>query len=109
MKSPLILTGSLVIASTLSALGAEAKANWDTHCLQCHGKEGHGDTKMGKLLQAMDLTDAKKQAAFTDAAAEKAIKEGIKEGSKTKMKAFGDKLSDDEVKALVAHVRTLKK
>jgi mono/diheme cytochrome c family protein len=33
----------------------------------------------------------------------------VKENGKTTMKAFGDKLSDDEIKALVAYVRTLKK
>lgn len=109
MKSSLILTGSIVIASALSALGADAKENWDKHCAQCHGKDGSGDTKMGKQLQAMDLTDAAKQASFSDAKATTAIKEGIKEGGKTKMKAFAGKLTDDEIKALVAYTRSLKK
>jgi mono/diheme cytochrome c family protein len=109
MKSSLILTGSFIIASSLSGLGADAKANWDANCAQCHGKNGNGDTKMGKQLQAADLTDAKKQSSFSDAQAATAIKQGIKEGGKTKMKAFGDKLSDEEVKALVAYTRTLKK
>jgi cytochrome c553 len=39
----------------------------------------------------------------------KATKEGVKEGDKTKMKAFADVLSDDEIKALVKHIRSLKK
>jgi mono/diheme cytochrome c family protein len=39
----------------------------------------------------------------------KAIKEGVKEGDTVKMKGFSDTLSDDEVKALVAYVRTFKK
>ena len=34
---------------------------------------------------------------------------GVKQGGKTTMKAFGGKLTDDEIKALVAYVRTLKK
>ena len=38
----------------------------------------------------------------------KAIKEGIKEDDKTKMKGFPD-LSDDEVKSLVAYIRSMKK
>ena len=38
-----------------------------------------------------------------------AIKDGVKQNGKTTMKAFGGKLSDDEIKALVAYVRTLKK
>lgn len=109
MKSSLILTGSLIIASSLCALGADAKANWDTHCAQCHGKGGNADTKIGKQLNAKDLTDAKVQAGFTDAEATTAIHDGMKEEGKTRMKAFGDKLSADEIKALVAYVRTLKK
>lgn len=105
----LLLSLSLFAVSSLSVFGADAKANWDANCAQCHGKEGRGDTKMGKQLQAADLTDAKKQASFSDAQATTAIKEGIKEGGKTKMKAFGDKFSDEDLKALVAYVRTLKK
>jgi len=37
-------------------------------------------------------------------------KEGVKDADgKIKMKAFGDVLTDDEIKALVKHVRALKK
>jgi mono/diheme cytochrome c family protein len=108
MKTSLILTGSLVLASSFSVFGADGKALWDANCAQCHGKSGAGDTKMGQQVGAMDLTDAKKQSSFTDAQATAAIKNGIKEGGKTKMKAF-PKLSDEDVKALVAYTRTLKK
>ena len=44
---------------------------------------------------------------MTDDQATKDIKEGVTENGQTKMKAFGDKLSDDDIKALVAHVRSL--
>jgi mono/diheme cytochrome c family protein len=103
------LTISLVIASAGSMKAADAKALWDANCAQCHGKTGSADTKMGKMLNAKDLTDAKKQAGFTDAQAAAAIKDGVKENGKTTMKAFAGKLTDDEIKALVAYVRTLKK
>jgi mono/diheme cytochrome c family protein len=109
MKSIFLLAGSLVIASSISGLGADAKALWDANCAQCHGKDGKADTKMGKQLSAKDLTDPKVQAAFSDAKATQSIKEGVKENGKTTMKAFGGKLSDDEIKALVSYVRTLKK
>lgn len=109
MKSTLITALSLIAASSLSAFGADAKANWNANCVQCHGKTGNADTKMGKTLSAKDLTDAKVQAGFTDAQATTAIKEGVKENGKTTMKAFGSKLTADEVKALVAYVRTLKR
>lgn len=109
MKSILLLATSLVVASTMSLYGADAKALWDANCAQCHGKDGHADTKMGKTLNAKDLTDPKVQSEFTDAKATQSIKEGVKQNGKTTMKAFGGKLSDDDVKALVAYVRTLKK
>ena len=38
----------------------------------------------------------------------KAIKEGVKDGDKTRMKA-AEGLSDEEMKALVAYVRAFKK
>jgi len=109
MSNTLLTAFSLILASSLSVLGADAKANWDANCAQCHGKTGNADTKMGKTLNAKDLTDAKVQAEFTDAKATASIKDGVKENGKTTMKAFGGKLSDDEIKALVAYVRTLKK
>ena len=109
MKAIVIISISLFALSAVSVRAADAKANWDANCVQCHGKEGHADTKMGKTLNAKDLTDPKVQAAFTDAKATQSIKEGVKENGKTTMKAFGGKLTDDEIKALVAYVRTLKK
>ena len=97
------------LAATLSTKGAEAKENWDAQCAKCHGAEGKGDTKMGQKLGAKDFTDAKVQADLKDDAATKAIKVGLKSSDdKTLMKPF-DTLSDDEVKALVAYVRGLKK
>jgi mono/diheme cytochrome c family protein len=109
MKAIVSIVISLLVASSMSARAADAKALWDANCAQCHGKSGNADTKMGKTLSAKDLTDPKVQAAFSDAKAIKSIKEGVKEGGKMTMKAFGGKLSDDDIKALVAYVRTLKK
>jgi mono/diheme cytochrome c family protein len=109
MKIIITIAISLFAASAVSARAADAKQNWENHCAQCHGKDGHANTKMGMKLQAKDLTDPKVQASFTDAKAATAIKEGMKEGGKTKMTAFGSKLSADEINALVAYVRTLKR
>jgi cytochrome c553 len=64
---------------------------------------------MGKQAGAKDYTDAKVQEAMKDDVAAKAIKEGIMEGGKKKMDPYKDKLSDDEIKALIAHMRTFKK
>jgi cytochrome c553 len=48
------------------------------------------------------------QTSLKDEEMFKAIKEGVKDGEKTKMKA-AEGLSDDDIKAMVKHVRTLKK
>jgi len=109
MKTIISFAVTLLIASAISGRAADAKALWTANCTPCHGASGNGDTKMGKTLGAMDLTSASKQASFTDAQAATAIKDGVKQNGKTTMKAFGGKLSDDDIKALVAYVRTLKK
>jgi mono/diheme cytochrome c family protein len=91
---------AIVIASG-AAFGADASALWGQHCASCHGKDGSGNTAMGKKLGVKDYT---KEQAFSDAEAANVIKSG-----KGKMKAYKDKLSDADVKALVAYVRGLKK
>ena len=109
MKKTILIAAILGLAAALSAKAADAKENYDTLCAKCHGAEGKGDTKMGAKLGCKDFTDAKVQADIKDDAAAKAIKEGLKSAEdKTLMKPF-DTLSDDEIKALVAYVRGLKK
>lgn len=114
MKKMILFVTLFGLAAALSAKAAEPKENWDNLCAKCHGAEGKSDTKMGQKLGAKDFTDAKVQADLKDEEAIKAIKNGIKDADgRTKMKAFVTEaetpLSDDEVKALVAYVRGLKK
>jgi cytochrome c553 len=109
MKKIVLLTIGFAAAALFSASAADVKENWDKTCAKCHGPDGKGDTKMGQKLGIKDLTDAKLQGELKDDQAFKAIKEGIKDGEgKIKMKP-AEGLSDDEIKALVGHVRTLKK
>ncbi len=109
MKKTLVLTLAVLGAALLSASPGDVKENWDKQCAKCHGAEGKGDTKMGQKLAIKDLTDAKLQAELKDDQAFKSIKEGIKDSDgKIKMKP-AEGLSEDEIKALVTHVRTLKK
>jgi cytochrome c553 len=95
-------------ASTAALSAADADGTWEKSCQKCHGADGKGETKMGSKVGVKDMTDAKYQAEFTDEKAFKAIKEGIKEDDKTKMKA-AEGLSDDDIKALVAKCRSFKK
>lgn len=105
-RTLIALVATLALAT--GSLAADAAANWDNHCSSCHGADGKGQTKMGKKLKIEDLTDAHEQSEFTDEEAFKAIKEGLKDDGKTKMKPV-EGLSDDEIHALVAYVRSLKR
>ena len=102
------MTMAACAAMVITASAAEVKENWEKGCAKCHGPDGKGDTKMGKKLEIKDFTDAKYQDSLKDDAMLKAIKEGVKDGDKTRMKA-AEGLSDEEMKALVAYVRKFKK
>jgi len=99
----LLIVGSLACFGRMAFAGDTAEI-WNKNCASCHSKDGTGNTTMGKKAGAEDYTDSKVQAKFTDAEAVKIIQEG-----KKKMKAFKDKLTDDEIKALVAYIRAFKK
>ena len=108
MNRAMLMTVAACAAMVVSAYGADVKENWDKNCKKCHGLQGKGDTTMGKKLEIPDFTDAKVQASLKEDAMFKAIKEGVKDGDKVRMKPV-EGLSDEEMKALVAYVRTLKK
>lgn len=109
MKQQCLLVALLFCGGAVASPAAEAAANWEEHCASCHGADGRGETKMGKKLKIGNMTDAAYQAKFTDEKAAKAIKEGVKdEKGKTQMKPI-EGLSDEDVTALVAHVRSFKK
>jgi mono/diheme cytochrome c family protein len=109
MKKIITISLLLLTASALTASASNPQALYDKECAKCHGKDGKGDTKMGKKIGAKDYTDPKVQAAMTDEEAFKGIKAGLKDKSgKTLMKAYDD-LTDEQIKALVAYMRAFKK
>jgi len=103
----LALPAAFALALTTTALAADGKAVYSDNCAKCHGDDGKGATKMGTKLGAKDYSDATVQAAITDDQAFKSIKEGLKKDDKTMMKP--SELSDEDIKASVAYLRTLKK
>jgi len=103
----LALPAAFALALTTTAFAADGKAVYADNCTKCHGEDGKGATKMGTKLGAKDYSDAAVQAAITDDQAFKSIKEGLKKDEKTLMKP--SELSDEDIKASVAYLRTLKK
>ena len=93
--------------TTTTAFAADGKAVYSDNCAKCHGDDGKGATKMGTKLGARDYSDATVQASVTDDQAFKSIKEGLKKDDKTMMKPSD--LSDEDIKASIAYLRTLKK
>jgi mono/diheme cytochrome c family protein len=109
MKTIASIAAALTIAAC-AAYAAEPADNYAHLCASCHGKDGAGHTKAGKKLEVKDLTDGAYQKGFKDDEAFGALKNGMKTSDGTeKMKPFADKLSDDEIKALVTYVRALAK
>jgi cytochrome c oxidase cbb3-type subunit III len=94
-----VMTGEPACCISEKALGRVAEMI-DT----CHGKDGQAKTFKAKFNHARNLTDAKWQAEVSDERIFNSITNG-----KGKMPAWGKKLSEAQVNALVAYVRKLKR
>jgi len=85
-------------ATTISKLSGDAasgKTLWGTHCTVCHGDDGKGKPNLGD-----DVTTAEIKGK-ADTAIIGTILNGV--GTMTK---FADRLKDQEVADIVAHLRT---
>ena len=77
-------------------------------CATCHGANGRGSWRATVfLIRPGDLTDKKTMAQLSDEYLFNLIKNGGATIGKPGMPAFGYHLTDDEIRALVAYVRTL--
>lgn len=98
------LAAALMLPNLASAAPDAAKL-WKSKCANCHGPDGVGATKMGEKLKVKDMTTAEFQGGK-----EAEWKTAIMEGNKEKKKpAFKDKLSAEEIDALIQFVHTFKK
>ena len=104
-----VVTFGVMVALALVSLAASSPAKADdgatlfkSNCVVCHGADGTG-TPTGKALKAPDLHSEAVQK-LTD----KQIEDQINNG-KNNMPPFKNTLNADQVKLLVAYVRTFKK
>ena len=105
----MIRSGAVVAAVLLAtpalpaaAEGPNADALWEAHCMVCHGDDGRAETEEGRKKKARNLTDARWQATVSDDRLASSIRRG-----RDNMPTFGKKLNAEQIKALVAHVRSL--
>lgn len=95
----------LILVMTLApvAFAADGAAIYKAKCASCHGADGKGQSPMGKKMNLRDLGSPEVQKQ-TD----KELYDWTAVG-KGKMPGYKDKLSDEEIKALVAHMRAFAK
>jgi mono/diheme cytochrome c family protein len=107
LTSILVLSVGLLFAISITAnSAAEDSASgadvFKTKCVTCHGQDGAG-TAVGKSLKVVDLRSAEVQSK-SDAELTQVISDG-----KNNMPGFKGNITDEEIHAVLAHVRTLAK
>ena len=112
MKKILLAACLLGFATAAPAEGdaKRGEALYQVYCTQCHGVNGNGKGVNAAHMAVMprDHTDAKEMTARTDEELFKVVKLGGKSINKSVlMPAWGRNLSDDDIHALVAHLRNL--
>jgi cytochrome c oxidase cbb3-type subunit 3 len=88
-------------AFTAAPVAPNAAAIYSAKCAKCHGPDGRGVEKY-KKKGVKDFTDAKWQKTRSDAQ----LSKSIANGKGDVMPAWSAKLSAEEIKALVALVRS---
>ncbi|MDR4506713.1 MAG: cytochrome c [Candidatus Brocadiaceae bacterium] len=91
-------------ASAVNASNTDAKEIYLKHCKTCHGVDGE-PTDLGTGLGARRFADQEWQEKTTD----ERIIEQINEGTPDMMMGFKEKLTPEEIKALVGVIRGFKK
>ena len=105
---PLIVTLAagfvFVKAARRVSSAADPRATYNAKCANCHGRDGRSKTARGRRTHSRDLTDANWQNDVSDERLFNSIHNG-----RGKMPAFKKSLSENEIDALVAFVRGLRR
>jgi len=110
MLNKLLFAILLAVASVQVQAKETAADNYRAYCVQCHGM--HGDGKGVNIrdmsVSPRDHTDAKAMSGRSDETLFKVIKEGGSSISKSiLMPPWAGTFSDEEIRDLVQHLRTL--
>ena len=95
---------SIIIASTASTAFAQSGADtYKSKCQMCHAADGSGNTPAGKSTKVRPF-DSPEVMKLSDDDLIKITKSG-----QNKMPAYAGKLTDDQIKDVIAHIHTLQK
>jgi mono/diheme cytochrome c family protein len=105
MKAILRFSAILFCAGAVVTAGAQqhAASVYKTNCAPCHGAAGDASTPAGKVLKVPSFTS---EAILNDTDANMLA---IAKNGKGKMPAWHDKLSEDQLKNLIAFIHTMQK
>jgi mono/diheme cytochrome c family protein len=96
--------GIMVALTVVPALAQSSGADtYKAKCMMCHAADGSGSTPAGKAMGAIPFSSPDLVKA-SDADLIAATKNG-----KGKMPAYSGKLTDEQITAVVAYIRTLQK
>lgn len=109
MRSAAALLCTGLVPFAAEPPSAATRQYWEDNCAMCHGTNGRADTKAGRKMGAIDFTDPKNQARFTDEQMFRTIKDGVKDKAGKYTMKPAENATDEQIKALVALVRSFKK
>ena len=102
MTFGLALMGASLV-TTAARADNTAQATYKAKCQMCHGADGKGETATGKAMKVRSFADPEVAKMSDDELA------GAIEKGKGKMPAYGKSMKPDEIKAMVAYIRSLAK
>lgn len=102
-----IRAAAVILMAAFIAVSAFAQApgadTYKAKCGMCHGADGLAATPMGKSMKVLSFKDPKMLSA-SDTRFFASTKNGL-----NKMPAYNGKLTDPQIKDVIAYIRTLQK
>lgn len=97
IRSLVFATGLVLVSAPWcrAETGAELYA---AKCKKCHAEDGSGKTKMGEKFKMKPLDQSQSDDQWFE----------ISKNGKDKMPKFDGKLTDEQLKEIITHMRTLK-